>query len=267
VLSGAQRPAQDPRPRKPDPGRSPAVLVEHGKYPAEEWFVRDLYARLVRYEAAARQFHAVRTGARQRPADGLEVRLSAIESGVGQPPQNLEPPTGEILMLTPERICHGDDPCHVLYDLAWAAAAGASTAMTTLPDRYTQYRVSLRHDGRVRSYSAYVLFSDRPDGTTDLQVFDPYIPDLDEFAGERSPFARAPWHRYVKTRRYAAVVKEAAEWRPELARWPKHPAGYVLGDRVTPDDEMMVAMSFESCGGQALSVTVDTPDLPSRGKI
>lgn len=262
VLAGAQRPKQDPRPQKPDPGRSPAVLMRHGIYPAEEWFVRDLYARLARYEAAGRQFHAVRTGERPRPAEGLQVRLSAIESGVGRPPLDLEEPTDEILTLTRELLCQGDDPCHVLYDVSWGTAAGQQMPMPTVPDRYTQYRVSLRHNGQVRSYLAYVLFYDQPDGSTHPQVFDPYIPSLDEFAGERSPFARAPWLRYVKTRRYAAIVKEAAEWRPELARWPKQPpAGYVLGDRVTASDEMMVVMNFEPCGGQGITLAIVTPEL------
>jgi hypothetical protein len=264
VLAGAQRPKQDPRPPKPDPGRSPAVLARHGIYPAEEWFVRDLYARLVRYEAAGRQFHAVRRGEQPRPAEGLQVRLSAIESGVGQPRLDLERPTDEILALRRELLCQGDDPCHALYDVSWGAAARPQMPIQNVPDRYTQYRVSLRHNGSVRSYQAYVLFYDRPDGSTDTQVFDPYIPDLDEFAGERSPFARAPWHRYVKTRRYAAVTREATEWRPELARWPKQPAGYVIGDRVTPSDEMMVVMNFEPCGGAA--PTLSGPDSVVRGQ-
>lgn len=265
-LAGAQRPDQDGRPAFSSAGRSPDFMVRQGRFPAEEWFVRDLYARLLRYEAAGLQFRAVMAGERQRPIGRLHIRISEMKSGVGQPSEPPAEPSGGILNLTRDLLCFRDDPCHVLYDLSWQSTSAARAVIGTVPDRYTHYRVSLRYMGQERNYRAYVLFYDDPDGTTRAQVLDPSIPDLEQFASERAPFARAPWDRYVRTRRYAAVVNEAVRSRGALVYWPRQlPIGYVLGDRVTPEDETMVTMSFDACGGQSLRLTLDSGDLRPAG--
>src|SRR6266542_2352848 len=56
--------------------RTPASVAARGRYPSEERFVRDLYARLMRYDFAAREFHAIEGGAALAPGSYLTSRCA-----------------------------------------------------------------------------------------------------------------------------------------------------------------------------------------------
>jgi len=77
--------------------------------------VRDLYARLMRYDFAAREFRRIETGARSAPGDYLITTLHNIRT---------QPWTGQ----TDEGTCwrssvgllwKGDDPCHSARTIVW----------------------------------------------------------------------------------------------------------------------------------------------------
>jgi len=105
-----------------------------------------------------------------------------------------------------------------------------------------------------RTYAAAVLYHDDSDGLTAMpEVIDPVIPDLDALAGDRAPLAKAPWHAYTKTRRYAAIAQKARDWHSnQRARALSVPIGYVLGDDVTREDETIVAMTGEPCTAEQI---------------
>jgi hypothetical protein len=258
IVLATPRTVQEERPAVVEAARirkTPAAVAARGRYPREEWFVRDLYGRLMRYDFAAREFHHIETGAPTPPADYLLITLRDIrtEAWTGQGDLGVSPPGGNALTIQRQALCKGDDPCHAYYDVAWSRVPPADRRqdppISGSASRYTRYSVTLTLGGSSRTYEAAVVYHDDSDGVTATpEVIDPVIPDLDAVAGDRAPLARAPWHLYTKTRRYAAVAVKARDWHSNpRSRALSVPIGYIVGDDVTPGDEQIVAMSSESC--------------------
>ncbi len=233
---------------------TPASVAARGRYPREERFVRDLYTRLMRYDFAAREFHAIESGLPIAPGSALIIALRDIrtQAWMGQLSPGASARGTDILAIQRQALCNGDDPCHAYYDVLWSQATAAQSAHvpTSLGDvsRYTSYKVTLTFGAVSRTYAAIVLYHDESDGTAMPEVFDPVIPDLDRVAGDRSPLGKAPWATYVQTRRYAAVTQKARAWHAEpRARALNLPIGYVIGDDVSAQEEATVVMAAESC--------------------
>ncbi len=233
---------------------TPAPVAARGRYPNEERFVRDLYARLMRYDLAAREFHAIESGATIAPGSYLAITLRDLRTqawtGSGNP--GVSPDGADVLTIQRQALCNGDDPCHAYYDVFWTQASAARSAhqppSTGDVSRYTRYTVTLTLAGVSRTYQAVILYHVASDGTATPEVIDPVIPDLDALAGDRAPLARAPWAAYTKTRHYAAVAQKARDWHANpSSRALSVPIGFIVGDDVSRDDEMTVAMTAGSC--------------------
>lgn len=247
--------AQGDRRRAIEPARmwkTPPQVATRGQYPREERFVRDVYARVMRYDLAAREFKRIETGDAAAAGGYLNIALSGIRTEEGA--AAAVPQRGAAAVAIARRtLCEGDDPCHVYYDVSWArdpASRGPVEQRGTADvTRHTTYTVTLTLGAATRTYKAVALFHDDADGLgATAEVIDPMIPDLGVLAGDRAPLAKAPWNTYIRTRRYAVVTESARAWQNNAeARAASVPAGYVIGDEVTTQQEMAVTMSGSPC--------------------
>jgi len=241
--------------------RTRPEIARLGRYPREEWFVRDVYARLMRYDHAARQVVRVDTGVVPGPDAYLGVFLRNIRTqdvGTGGP---VAPPgasaVGAAVVLRRMVLCHQEDPCHASYAVAWgdataaAATVGAARTFAGPVTRVTTYEVTLTLAGQTRTYTAQVRYHDTDDGVSvEPEVLDPVMPSLQQVADDDAPLAVAPWARYVQTRRYAAVVKRLADLRRAGRRAvpDRAPIGTLPGDGVTaPLDALVIMSAGEPC--------------------
>jgi len=111
--------------------KTPPAVAARGSYPREEWFVRDLYARLMRYDLAAREFYRIEAGAPTSPGDYLVIKLSAIrtEEWTGSGSLGVSASGSDVLTIHRQALCKRDDPCHAYYEVAWGrGAAGHKTS-------------------------------------------------------------------------------------------------------------------------------------------
>jgi hypothetical protein len=131
-----------------------------------------------------------------------------------------------------------------------ASPAGPVAAVTT-------YDVVVTLGGETRAYTAEVRYHAGDRGALMPEVVDPVLSGLQQLIDDRAPLAVPQWDRYVKTRRYAAVVSRLKG----LARAGKSvvpgrsPIGFLQGDDLTPQDEQLVMMTSgvpcqASCTGQ-----------------
>lgn len=242
----------------------------HGFYQQEEAFVQDVYARLMRYDLAARKLHRDEDGAPATPDDYLTVALQEFRTrrlGDGALP-SLKRPRGPIIRLQRGERCQKDDPCYVFYDVNWSQESDVleTFAPTGPVVLVTTFRVTLTLAKRTLTYSALVLFHDAGDGlSVEPELLDPFVPDLQRLIAEDSPAAVAPWALYARTTRYAAV-KQRLHGRPaggadvkgspspggvvsSIARRLLRPIGYLVGDDIAEGDIQMAVMSSGvSCG-------------------
>lgn len=250
-------------------GRPPSIrktrpeIAQRGQYPREEWFVRDVYARLMRYDYAARQVARVETGVVAEPEAYLAVSLRNLrtqDAGSGVPAAPLgATAAGPFLSLRRSTLCHEGDPCHASYEVAWgnsAVAVGEARTFAGLVMRVTTYDVTLSLGAQSRQYTAQVRYHEAGDGVSvEPEVVDPVMPGLQQVADDDAPMAVASWDRYVKTRRYAAVVKRITDLRRAGKRAvpDRAPIGSLPGDDVTPQQEAMVMMAVgEPCESSGL---------------
>jgi len=275
----------DPRDSARQAGRASSIratrpeIARRGQYPREEWFVRDVYARLMRYDRAARQVARVETGVVPEPDAYLVVSLRNLRTqDVGASMQVASPDAtagGPRVTLQRRAFCYGDDPCHAYYDAAWgdiagtAATAGEARTFGGPVMRLTTYDVTVTLGGQSRTYSAQVRYHEAGDAVSvESEVLDPAIPDLQQVADDEAPLAVAAWTSYVKTRRYAAVVKRITDLRRAGKRTVPDgaPIGSLPGDDVTAHQEAMVMMTAgEPCSAANLQVWADRQTLRPEG--
>ena len=239
------------------------VQLKHKGMRAEERLVRDVYARLMRYHTAARDELAAREGKASKPDDYLTFELEDIHTGLiaeiaGMSPGKLiTEGSGELIEIRPFHLSDGNGPAHAYYEAEWSTEMETQSSETakgtdyaTLEemlhrsgdkfagsDRYVSYQVTVRLNGRQRTYRALVL--SRHDDATAAEIFDNITSEMNAVLRDESPRVRSPWSKYVKSSLYLAVAREIRE--KIAAGQPLIPAeapiGYLPGDNAEPNAE------------------------------
>jgi hypothetical protein len=262
AVPGPQSPRASEAPQRTLFRKTRADVTWLGRYPREEWYVRDVYARLMRYDFAARQVRQRESGEASAPEAYLTVAVRALRTwdtaAVPADESAAVDAHGMVVALSRTARCHKDDPCHAVYEAAWGDRAGpdgtASEVRTFAGPvtRVTAYDVTLTLGGQNLDYTAQVRYHEAGDGVgVEPEVVDPVIPGLQQVVDDDAPLVVAPWARYVKTRRYAAVVKRIMDLRRAGKRAVPDgaPIGSLPGDDVTAQQEAMVMMATgEPCG-------------------
>ena len=99
---------------------------------AEEKLVRDVYARLMRYQSAARDELAARNGLSSEPDDYLTFELRHIHTGpiseiyVKPLAEMVTQRTDDVLNVKPNYLSAGGGPAHAYYEAEWITTASDS---------------------------------------------------------------------------------------------------------------------------------------------
>jgi hypothetical protein len=170
------------------------------KMGAEEKLVRDIYARLMRYQSAARDELAAKENQSSRPQDYLVVELRDIRSGSiaeisdRSLSEMLTVRDGAVLNVVPNHLSNGDGPPHAYYDVEWSTATSKAKAAadptleeilrtrgadTASISRYTSYEVTVRLQGQQRKYRAIAVYHFDNSGELNAQT-------AGETAGEKT---------------------------------------------------------------------------------
>ena len=218
---------------------------------SEEKLVRDVYARLMRYQSAAVDELLGQTGKSGAPSDYLTIELRNIRSGdiaevLDRPLSELaSTPADAVVNLQQIHLGNRNGVTHAYYEAAWAKPTANSkrspATVRDVPgverfDRYTSYQVTVSLQGKETTYRALAVHqlqkSGRPEG---VQIFDNVVRNMNTVYGDQSPRVRSPWSQYVRTSLYVAVtatIKEAREnGRPLIPA--DAPIGYLPGDEVS----------------------------------
>lgn len=230
---------------------------------AEEKIVRDVYARLMRYQSASRDEVDAREGKQSTPEDYLTFELRNFRSGPMREIQNRRlgelatPPNSALITIKPVRLAAPGGPQHAYYEAEWtlkpeagAQSRGGNDARFNVAvkdeprfapfDHYTSYEVRAHLQGKSFRYRALALYqvqsaaaqaSSRP---SIIQFIDNVTSDMNTVYSDESALARAPWDKYVKTSLYRAVAK-SIQGKLDLGeplRTKDAPIGYVAGDDV-----------------------------------
>jgi len=248
--SGSGR-VRDVRAAKTAQSAQKNVLAKPQAMSAEEKIVRDVYARLMRYQSAAIDEKAASTGEAAAPTDFLTYSLRNIHSGfvseIQQRPLSefVTDRSGDFVELKAIRLSQLGGPPHAYYDAAWATAptdqqskGAQQTSRFAGFNRYTSYEVKVELNGKKRIYRALAVYrldngnsaaTHRP---AQLQILDNITVDVNEVYRDESPRTYAPWNKYVRTGLYRAVAASIKEKKqngtpliPDNA-----PIGYLPGD-------------------------------------
>lgn len=115
-----ESPAQPDTPELPNPQTNPGAMS------AQEKLVRDVYARLMRYQSAARDELAARNGLSSEPDDYLTFELRHIHTGPIEEiyyrplTEMVTGTSGATINLTPTHLSNGNDPAHAYYAAEWS---------------------------------------------------------------------------------------------------------------------------------------------------
>jgi hypothetical protein len=246
-----------------------------GAMSAEEKLVRDVYARLMRYQSAAVDERGARTDKPGEPSDYLTFALQNIHSGslaeiYDRPLAELVTPPGDVtLSLKPVYLRAGEGPAHAYYEAQWnlqSARWKQPELVRDVPgvknyERFTAYKVKVYLQGRISTYRAMVLYqpsqsSARP---SSADILDNVTGNMNTVYKDEFPRARSPWQKYVKSSLYQAVIRAIKETSD--AGKPLIPddasIGYLPGDDASPNDqdERTIATLVEC---SALSVTMSS---------
>jgi len=165
------------------------VLAQERSTAVYEKIVRETYRKLEVYNAAAQVFANERTRQPSRSQAGLKFEIDDFHSGnveeiVNKPYAELvTTPSGDVVSLT--RGGHSEDggPQEATFGAAWERGQYASVfdPAWTVADvfhfeaaryydirTYVSYRVTVRFEGRARTYRALVLFRERPDASPEF---------------------------------------------------------------------------------------------------
>ena len=155
----------------------------------EEKIVRETYRKLEIYNAAAQIFENERTRQPFRPDASLKFELGDFRSGNVQEIQNkpyaelVTLPSGEVVSLTRGGHSQNDGPQEATFGASWERGQYASVfdPVWTVADvfhfeaaryydiaTYVGYRVTVRLNGKARSYRALALFRETPDAAPEF---------------------------------------------------------------------------------------------------
>jgi hypothetical protein len=255
--------------------------MSHRAMSVEEKLVRDVYARLMRYQSAALDELASREGKESEPENYLTFELRDIRSGAAADIWN-RPRTefvtergGALVSLKPTHLSRGNGPVYAYYEAQWTdsygVAEGAKTVGQALRqdgwsleniNRYTSYEVTVHLNGKQRTYRALALYQlqSSADGGSQgeqrqaarparAEILDNITPGMSAVYSDESSLARAPWKRYVKTGSYLAVARAIKQSKDAgISLIPADaPIGYLPGDGATAGTAEMQAMTAEAC--------------------
>ena len=263
-----------PQDQRPNPG-----LMSN-----EEKLVRDVYTRLMRYQSAAVDELAAKTGREAQPDDYLVFELRGIHTAPIQEiyarplAEFLTFRGGDSLSIKPNTRRKGKELPHASYGAEWAPAGSAGarsdspasvaasliekTDLATVASllsqlgssfanvtQYTSYEVTMRLNGKQRTYRALVLYrpnsigkstyrteAERTSILAGIEIVDPLISEMTTVLMEEAPRIRTPWETYSKTTLYQAVIRtiNAAKEAGQPLIPANAPIGYLPGDEVTP---------------------------------
>lgn len=237
-----------------------------GAMSAGEKQVRDVYARLMRYQSASVDEWLADTGRAGAPEDYLtyelrDIRVGAVADILSRPLSEMVTPRGHV-MLSLRQVhlgAKGATP-HAYYEARWTDAPHGkerpNAAVRDVPgaaafDRYASYRVSVSYQGRQVSYRALMLY--RQSGGARVEILDNFTADMNTVYADVSPRVRSPWHKYVRSSLYLAVAQRIEEAR--RAGKPPVPAdapiGYLPGDDVSGDTPQaqaaLMSTTYDPC--------------------
>src|ERR1044072_2150486 len=241
--------------------------------PYEEKLVRDVYARLMRYQSAAVDEERSRIGKTAQPSDYLSYELKVIRSGstseiVDRPIASLAT-SGNDESIKLKRITLGaKEGTHSSYEATWVSTSakqkqdGAEAELLGKAelDKYVRYRVKVSLQGRNYSYVALLLYQSKQQASgrpEQVQIVDHVTLGMNEVYSDESPRVIAPWEKYVKSSLYQAVLRSIkaglATGGPLLPL--SAPGGYLPGDDVTPNEADARTMALNtSCQTNILEI-------------
>jgi hypothetical protein len=223
---------------------------------AEEKLVRDVYARLMRYQSASRDEVDAKENKQSEPKDYLTFELRNFHSGPIQEIQDRQlgelatPPNIAQIAIKPVRMAASGGLQHAYYEAEWGlepATAPAEMdpkegAIKNNPrfapfDHYTSYEVRVRLQGKSFKYRALVLYQAPAKGGEELdrltvEIIDNVTSGMNTVYSDESALARAPWTKYSKTSLYRKVTKSLKSKldRGETLIPKDAPIGYITGD-------------------------------------
>jgi hypothetical protein len=288
-----KRASSDKPPTSKEPTPSTAQTKQSG-LKVEEKLVRDVYARAMRYQTAAVDELSAKTGKEARPEDYLTFELRNIHTGTIGEIYNrplaevVTPKSGDLISLKPNRISaglnrlsKGNDLQHAYYSAEWTVAISeqlktrqastitVSQMLAQLGNRaaditeYTSYDVTVRLNGKQRTYQALILYhlnsvgkanyrteAERSERLAGIEILDNITSEMNTVLTEKSPRIRSPWDKYSKSNQYRAVIRSITESvNVGLPLIPVNaPIGYLPGDDVSPStSDTMTAAATENC--------------------
>src|ERR1044072_467571 len=161
------------------------VLAQERTTAAQEKIIRETYRKLELYNAAAQVLENERTRRAFRSEENLKFELSDFRAGNVQEIMNkpyaalVTLPTGDVVSLTRGGHAQDGGPQEATFAAAWERGHYASVFDPgwTVADvfhfeaaryydltNYVSYRVTVRLEGRARTYRALALFRDSPGG-------------------------------------------------------------------------------------------------------
>lgn len=235
----------------------------------EEKLIRDVYARLMRYQSAGLDQRAAESGEPAQPASYVTFELRNVHSGpiseIDQKPLSelVTEQKGDIIQIKPTRLSNFGGPQHAYYDAEWVTSASTSQRVQGSAgfenfNRYTSYQVTVSFNGKQRSYRAMAVYRlDDPNTpsrprSTNVNILDNITIDMNVVYGDESPRVRSPWSKYVKTSLYRAIAKsiKAKTDAEQLLRPEDAPIGYLPGDDVESSfNEMPMLAPIDGGGG------------------
>lgn len=242
-----------------------------GRMGVEEKLVRDVYARLMRYQSAAKDEQAETSGAPAKPEDYLTYGLRNIRTGavadIAERPlgEFVTGRSGAIINITPKHLSAAKGAAHAYYEAEWAqlpAAVEGQVAGLTVGDmlrrdekrfagveRYASYEVFVTLGGRQRAYKAIALLRgpSREAHQPSAEIIDHITSEMNTVFSETAPRLRSPWKKYSKSTLALAVarsIREARETgRPLIPT--DAPIGYLPGDDAKTDTGDTLASKFD----------------------
>lgn len=215
---------------------------------SEERLLNLAYGRMILYVKAGQGFSATMGKAPYNSDDELKFSIQNIQTGsvaeiLNKPYSRLvSRPTGYVVRLMPNARSFKGGPQHVLYDAQWVNNGNGGTLLedwdtTSVKqvllltrehpseiDKYTAYEVTIRLDGRQRTYRAMVFYHNGFQST-----LDPKVEFADNIVGsnilaqayfERRPPVRSPWLSYLETAEYREYADASGKRAVEALQRP-----------------------------------------------
>lgn len=197
---------------------------------AEESFLNLAYGKFTLYVKAGHGVKALQNGSPYDFDGEFRFELQNIHTGsiveiLDRPYGSLmTKPTGYVLRTAASLRSVEDGPKHISYEAAWQRSQYESTTLESWEtdtvrvllsqlgddwadiDKYTSYEVTIRMDGRERTYRAMVLYHNgfQSNAAPKMEFADQIVghSELTQAFYEDRPPVRSDWFNYVKTDEY-----------------------------------------------------------------